>query len=70
MEKTRDLFKKTGDTKGTFHTKMGTIENRNVRTLQKQKRWQEYTELYRKSLNDQDNHDGVFNSARVKHPRM
>ena len=67
MEKTRDLFKKT---KGTFHTKMGTIENKNARTLQKQKRWQEYTELYRKSLNDQDNHDGVFNSPRVKHPRM
>ena len=67
MEKTRDLFKKT---KGTFHTKMGTIENKNARTLQKQKRWQEYTELYRKSLNDQDNHDGVFNSPKVKHPRM
>ena len=44
MEKTRDLFKKIGDTKGTFHSKMGTLESRNARTLQKQKRWQEYTE--------------------------
>ena len=44
MEKTRDLFKKIGDTKGTFHSKMGTVESRNARTLQKQKRQQEYTE--------------------------
>ena len=44
MEKTRDLLKKIGDINGTFHSKMGTLESRNARTLQKQKRWQEYTE--------------------------
>ena len=63
--KTRDFFKKTGDTKGTFHTKMGTIKDRNGKDLTEaediKKRWQEYTEeLYKKDLNDPDNHDGVI----------
>ena len=63
MVKTRDLFKKTGDTKGTFHIKMGIIKDRNSNDLIKgqeiKKRWQEYTELYKKGLNDLDNHDGM-----------
>ena len=64
MGKTRDLFKKTRDTKGTFRAKMGTIKDRNGMDLTEaediKKRWQEYTEeLYRKDLNDPDNHDGV-----------
>ena len=64
MGKTRDLFKKIRDTKGTFHTKMGTIKDRNCRDLTEaediKKRWQEYTEeLYKKDLHDPDNHDGV-----------
>ena len=65
MGKTRDLFKKIRDTKGTFHAKMGSIENRNGRDLTEaediKKRWQEYTgKLYKKDLHDQDNHDGVM----------
>ena len=65
MGKTRDLFKKTRDTKGTFHAKMGTIKDRNGRDLTEaediKKRWQEYTEeLYKKDLHDQDNHDGMI----------
>ena len=64
MGKTRDLFKKIRDTKGTFHTKMGTIKDRNGMDLtvaeDTKKRWQEYTELYKKDLNDPDNHDGVI----------
>ena len=65
MGKTRDLLKKVGDTKGTFHAKMGTIKNRNGMDLTEvegiKKRWQEYTEeLYKKDLHDQDNHDGVI----------
>jgi len=65
MGKTRDLFKKIRDTKGTFHAKMGTIKDRNGRDLTEaediKKRWQEYTEeLYKKDLHDQDNHDGVI----------
>ena len=65
MGKTRDLFKKIGDTKGTFHTKMGTIKDRAGMDLTEaediQKRWQEYTEeLYRKDLHDSDNHNGVI----------
>jgi len=65
MGKTRDLFKKIRDTKGTFHAKMGTIKDRNVKDLREaediKKRWQEYTEeLYKKDLHDQDNHDGVI----------
>ena len=62
--KTRDLFKKMRDTKGTFHAKMGSIQNRNYMDLTEAediKRWQEYTEeLYKKDLHDQDNHDGMI----------
>ena len=65
MGKTRDLFKKIRDTKGTFHAKMGSIKDRNVRNLTEAEdiktRWQEYTEeLYKKDLHDPDNHDGVI----------
>ena len=65
MGKTRDLFKKIGDTKGTFHAKMGSIKDRNGRDLTEaediEKRWQEHTEeLYKKDLHDPDNHDGVI----------
>ena len=64
MGKIRDLFKKIRDTKGTFHAKMGTIEDRNGMDLTEaediKKRWQEYTELYRKDLHDPENHDGVI----------
>ena len=58
MGKTRDLFKKIKDTKGIFHTKMGTIKDRNVMDLTEAediKGWQECTELYRKDLHDPDN---------------
>ena len=65
MGKTRDLFKKIRDTKGTFHAKMGTIKDRNAMDLTEaediKKRWQEYTEeLYKKDLHDPDNHVGVI----------
>ena len=63
MGKTRDLLKKVRDTKGTFHAKMGTIKDRNGMDLTEAediKRWQEYTELYKKHLNDPYNHDGVI----------
>ena len=64
MGKTRDLFKKIRDTTGTFHMEMGTIKDRNGMDLTEaediKKRWQEYTELYRKDLHDPDNHDGVI----------
>ena len=64
MGKTRDLFKKIRDTKGTFHAKMGKIKDRNGMDLTEaeslKKRWQEYTELYKKDLHDLDNHDGVI----------
>ena len=65
MGKTRDPFKKFRDTKGTFHTKMGTIKDRNRMDLTEaevsKKRWQVYAEeLYRKDLHDPDNHDGVI----------
>ena len=64
MGKTRDLFKKIRNTKGTFHGQMGTIKDRNGMDLTEAediKRWQEYTEeLYKKGLLDQDNHDGVI----------
>ena len=65
MGKTRDLFKKFRDTKGTFHAKMGSIKDRNSRDLTEaediKKRWQEYTEeLYKQDLHDPDNHDGVI----------
>ena len=62
--KTGDLFKKIRDTKGTFHAKMGTIKDRNDMDLTEaeyiKKRWQEYTELYKKDLHNPDNHDGVI----------
>ena len=65
MGKTRDLFKKIRDTKGTFHAKMGSIKDRNGMDLTEaediKKRWQEYTEeLHKKDLHDPDNHDGVI----------
>ena len=65
MGKTRDLFKKIRDTKGTFHAKMGTLKDRNGMDLTEaediKKRWQEYTEeLYKKDLHDPDNHDGLI----------
>ena len=64
MGTTRDLFKKIRDTKGTFHTKMGSVKDRNGMDLTEaeniKKKWQKYTkELYKKDLNDPDNHDGV-----------
>ena len=85
MGKTRDLFKKIRDTKGTFHAKMGSIKDRNCIDLTEaediKKRWQEYTEeLYKKDLHDQDSHNGVItrprqsqwcdHSPRARHPGM
>ena len=64
MGKTRDHFKKIRDTNGTFHALMGTIKDRNSMELTEtediKKRWQEYTELYKKDLHDPANHDGVI----------
>ena len=65
MEKTRDLFKKIDDIKGTFHERMGTIKDRNdkapTEAEDSKKRWQEYTEeLYKKDVHDQDSHDGMI----------
>jgi len=64
MGKTRDLFKKTRDTKGTFHAKMGLIKDRNGMDLTEaediKKRWQQYTELYEKDLHDPDNRKSVI----------
>ena len=65
MGKTRDLFKKIRDTKGTFHAKMATVKDRNCKDLTEaeevKKKWQEYTEeLYKKDLHDPDHHDGVI----------
>ena len=64
MGKTRDLFKKIRDTKGTFYVKMDSIKDRNGMDLTEaediKKRWQEYTELCKKDLHDLDNHDGVI----------
>ena len=73
--KTRDLFKKIRDTKGTFHAKMGTIKDRNGLDLTEaediKKRWHEYTEeLYNEDLHDPDNHDGCDHSPRARHPGM
>ena len=70
MGKTRDLFKKIRDTKGTFHAKMGSIKDRKGMHLTEaediKKRQQEYTEeLYKKDLHDPDNHNGV-----IRHPEM
>ena len=74
MGKTRDLFKKIRNTKGTFHAKMGSIKDRNGMDLTEaediKKRWQEYTEeLYTKDLHNQDNHNGVI-TPRARHPGM
>ena len=64
MGKTRDLFKKIRDSKGTFHAKMGSIKKRNGMDLTEtediKKRWQEYTERYKKDFHDPDNHDDVI----------
>ena len=64
MGKTRDLFKKIRDTKGTFHAKTGSIKDRNgmdfIEAEDIKKRWQECTELYKKDLHNPDNHDGVI----------
>ena len=64
MGRTRDLFKKIRDTKGTFHAKIGLIKDRNGMDLTEagdiKKRCQEYTELYKKDLHDPDNHNGVI----------
>ena len=64
MGKTKDLFKKIRDARGTFHAKMGSIKGRNDMDLTEaediKKRWQEYTELYKKDLHDPDNHNGVI----------
>ena len=74
--KTRDLFKKTRDTKKTFHAKMGTIKDRNHMDLTEaediKKRWQEYTEeLYKKDLHNPDNHDDMItHSPGARHPGM
>ena len=82
MGKTRDLFKKIRDTKGTFHTKMGSIKDRNgmglIEAEDIKKRWQEYIEeLCKKDLHDLDNHDSVStswiprwcdHSPRARHP--
>ena len=73
MGKSRDLFKKIRDTKGTFHAKMDLIKDRNGLDLTEaediKKRWQEYTEeLYKRDLQDQDNHDGVI--THLPHPGM
>ena len=74
MGKTRDLFKKMRDTKGTFHAKMGTMKDRNGMDLTEaediKKRWQQYSEkLYKKDLHDPDNHDGMI-TPRARHPEM
>ena len=64
MGKTRDHFKKIRNTKGTFHAKMGSITDRNSMDLTEtediKKRWQEYTKLYKKDLQNPDNHEGVI----------
>ena len=64
MGKTRDLFNKIRDTKGAFHAKMSKIKDRNSMDITEsediKKRWQEYTELYRKDLHNPDNHNGVI----------
>ena len=71
--KTRDLFKKIRDTKGTFHAKMCSIKDRNAMDLTEaediKKRWQEYTELYKKDLHNPDNHPSDH-SPRARHPGM
>ena len=72
MEKTRNLFKKIRDPKGTFHAKMGSTKDRNGMDLTEdiKKRWQQYTEeLYKKDIHDIDNHDGDH-SSKTRHPGM
>ena len=73
MGKTRDLFKKIRDTKGTFYAKMSSIKDRNGidltegKILRRKKRWQEYTEeLYKKDLHDPDNHDSVITHTHLE----
>ena len=70
MGKTRELFKKIRYTKGTLHAKMGSIKDRNGMDLTEaediKKRWQEYTELYKKHLHDPDNHDGAMITTQFK----
>ena len=70
MGKTRDLFKKIRDTKGTFHAKMGSIKDRNNMHLTDtddiKKRWQEYTELYKKDFHNPYNHDGVITHTHLE----
>ena len=71
MGKTRDLFKKIRDTKGTFHAKMGTLKDRDGRDLTEaediKKRWQDYTaKLYKKDLHDTDIHDGVITHTQLE----
>ena len=73
MGKTRDLFKKFRDTKGTFHVRMGMIKDRNGKDLTEveeiKKRWQEYTkELYKKVLNHPNDHSSVVTSPRARQP--
>ena len=75
MRKTRDLFKKIRDTKGTFHAKIGSIKDRNGMDLTEaediKKRWQEYTEeLYKKDLHDPDNYDGVITHLKQDIPEV
>ena len=74
MGKTRDLFKKIRDTKGTFHAKMGSIKDIIMDLIEAEdikKRWQEYTEeLYKKDLHDPDNHDGVITHLEPDIPGM
>ena len=73
MGRTRDLNKKIGDIKGTFHAKMGTIKDRNgqdsTEVEEIKNRWQEYTELYKKDLQDPDNHSGMITHL-ARHPGM
>ena len=75
MGKTRDLVKKTGDIKGTFHARTGTKKDRKYKALteaeETKKRWQEYTELYKKGLHDPDNHNGVLTHLEPdRHPKV
>ena len=65
MGKTRDLVKKIRDTKGIFHAKMGSIKDL-TEAKDIKKRWQEYTELYKKYLHDPDNHDGVITHTQLE----
>ena len=69
MGNTRDLFKKIRDTKGTFHANIATIKDRNgmdITETEDIKKWQDYTELYKKDLHDTDNHDGVITHTHLE----